>query len=118
MVNTRPGCWTGESNAWWRSGPWGQFTTNSISFTSSLVSASFRFITPRRLVRVNAFNGGTTTSTVTLSCAGNPSKTTSVAPNQLMTIATAWSATCSVVTVGSSNGWDTNFDDIAHDAGP
>ena len=106
------------SNAWWRSGPWGQFTTNSISFTSSVVSASFRFITPRRLVSLKAFNGGTTTSTVTLSCAGNPSKSTAVAPNQLVTITTAWTATCSVVTVGSSNGWDTNFDDIAYDPGP
>ena len=102
------------SNAWWRSGPWGQFTTNSVSFTSSGVSASFRFIAPRRLVSLRAFNGGTTTSTVTLSCAGNPSKTTAVGPNQVLTIATGWSATCSVVTVGSSNGWDTNFDDIAH----
>ena len=105
------------TNAWWRSGPWGQFTTNSVSFTSSGVSASFRFITPRRLVSLKAFNGGTTTSTVTLSCAGSPSRSTAVAPNQLVTITTAWSATCSVVTVGSSNGWDTNFDDITH-AGP
>ena len=106
------------NNAWWRSGPWGQFTTNSVSFTSSGVSASFRFITPRQLVSVKAFNGGATTSTVTLACAGNPATTTAVAPNQLVTITTAWSTTCSVVTVGSSNGWDTNFDDITHSAGP
>ena len=106
------------NNAWWRSGPWGQFTTNSVSFTSSGVSASFRFITPRRVVSVKAFNGGATTSTVTLACAGNPSTTTAVAPNQLVTITTAWSTTCSVVTVGSSIGWDTNFDDITHSAGP
>jgi hypothetical protein len=36
---------------------------------------------------------------------------------QLRTIATGWTAPCSVVTVGSTNGWDTNFDTLVHDAG-
>ena len=104
------------SGGWWGSGPWGQLTTNSVSFTATGVSRSFTFITPRRLVSVKAFNGGSASTTVTLSCAGNPTKTTTVAPNQLVTITTAWSAACSTVTVGSTNGWDTNFDDLAHSA--
>src|SRR5207248_1574602 len=33
-----------------------------------------------------------------------------VAPNQLASIATGWTSACSPVTIGSSNGWDTNFD--------
>jgi hypothetical protein len=54
-------------------------------------------------------------STVTLSCSGNATRTVSVAANQLLTINTAWTISCSTVTVGSSNGWDTNFDDLTYD---
>src|SRR5437868_3462705 len=48
------------SNAWYLSGPWGQFTTNSVSFNSaSITSGGFSFTTPQRLVQIDAFNGGT-----------------------------------------------------------
>jgi hypothetical protein len=103
------------SSVWWLSGPWSQFTTNSISFTSSRTSGSFTFINPRRLISLRAFNGGSAATTVTLSCSGNATRTVSVAANQLLTINTAWTASCSTVTVGSSNGWDTNFDDLTYD---
>jgi hypothetical protein len=103
------------SDAWLLSGPFGQLTTNSISLTESATSGSLRFVTPRRLLSVVAFNGGGGTSTVTLSCAGNPDVTVSVAPNEMLTIESAWTANCSTVTIGSSNGWDTNFDDLTFD---
>jgi concanavalin A-like lectin/glucanase superfamily protein/Big-like domain-containing protein/purple acid phosphatase-like protein len=103
------------SSVWWVSGPWGQFSTNSISFASSRTSGSFTFINPKRLISVRAYNGGSGMSTVTLSCSGSPTKTVSVAANQLLTINTDWTATCSTVTVGSTNGWDTNFDDLIYD---
>jgi hypothetical protein len=103
------------SNLWFVSAPWGQFTTNSISFSSSRMSASLTFVSPKRLLSVRAFNGGGSASTVTLSCSGNPTKTVSVPSNQLVTIATGWTASCSTVTVASSNGWDTNFDDLTYD---
>jgi hypothetical protein len=61
---------------------------------------------------VKAFNGGTSASTVTLACAGNTTKVQSVAANQLLTISTGWTVGCSTVTFGSSNGWDTNLDDL------
>jgi hypothetical protein len=35
----------------------------------------------------------------------------------VVTIATNWTGPCTTVTVTSSNGWNTNFDDIVHDAG-
>jgi hypothetical protein len=103
---------------WIHSAPWGLFATNSISFTATVKSASFKFITPRRLVSVRTFNGGTTASTVTLSCAGNPSRTASIGPNELVTIDTRWSNACATVTLAASNGWNTNFDDITYETVP
>jgi hypothetical protein len=106
------------TNVWWLSGPWGQFTTNSVSFNGSgQTSGAFSFVTPQRVISVKAFNGGTVPSTVTLSCAGNATKTVSVGVNQLTTISTGWTATCTTVTVTSSNGWNTNFDDLTYDGG-
>ena len=101
------------TNAWWLSGPWGRFTTQSVSFNgASPTSASFTFISPRRVVQVDAYNGGGATSTISLSCSGQSTVTTTLAAGQLATIATGWTAACSTVTVSSSNGWDTNFDNL------
>jgi alpha-tubulin suppressor-like RCC1 family protein len=101
------------ANAWYLSGPWRLFTTNSVSFNSGgTTSASLRFISPRRLLHVDAFNGGSSTSTITLACAGQPTVQRTVAPNQVARIETGWLGPCSVLTVGSTNGWDTNFDNL------
>jgi hypothetical protein len=98
---------------WWLSSPWGQFTTNSLSFNGGgPTSEPVVFLSPRRLVQLDAFNGGLIASSITLSCTGQPAVQVSVAPNQRTTIATNWTGTCSTVTVGSSNGWDTNFDSL------
>ena len=103
------------TNRWFLSGPWGHFTTNSISFPSGTPrSATFSFTTPRVLVSLEAFNGGGSASTVTLSCAGNPTATHIVPQGQKVSIATGWVRACGVVTVGSSNSWETNFDNIAY----
>jgi hypothetical protein len=106
------------TNVWYLSGPWSLFTTNSISFNSGAVtSAVFTWATPRRLISLQAFNGGSAASTITLSCAGQTTKTQIVPAGQVVTISTGWSGTCTTVTVGSSNGWDTNFDTLAYDGG-
>ena len=103
------------TNVWWVAAPWGQFTTNSISFNrAGITSGSLSFVIPKRLVSIKAYNGGTTASTITLSCAGNTTTVQSVAVNQLVTISTGWTVGCSTVTVGSSNGWDTNLDDLTY----
>jgi hypothetical protein len=103
------------TNVWWLSSPWGGFTTNSISFNGGgMTSGAFTFMTPKWLVSLKAFNGGTVASTITLSCAGNATKTVSVPVNQLTTITTDWTASCTTVTIGSTNGWDTNFDDLSY----
>jgi hypothetical protein len=106
------------TTAWYLSGAFGQFTTPNISFPNSgPTSATFTFMTPRRLVSIRAYNGGGGSSTVSLSCSGNTTKTQAVAAGQAPTITTGWSSPCTTVTVGSSNGWDTNFDTLIHDSG-
>jgi hypothetical protein len=103
------------SKQWYLSGPYGRFTTNSVGFNGAgPTSAAFTFLSPRRLLQVDAYNGGSTATTVTLSCAGQPTKTQSVAAGQRATISTGWTGTCTTVTVGSTNGWDTNFDNLVY----
>jgi Bacterial Ig domain/Purple acid Phosphatase, N-terminal domain len=106
------------TNVWYLSGPFGSFTTQSISYNgSSATSAPFTFVTPRRLLQLDAYNGGRVSSTISLSCAGQPTKTATVAVGQLSTIATGWTGTCASATIGSTNGWDTNFDNLVIDDG-
>src|SRR6266542_2509784 len=106
------------TNVWYLAGPWEQFTTNSIGFNGAgPTSAPFTFLTPQRLIQVDVYNGGTTQSTVTMSCAGQTTSQAQVAPGQVVTIPTNWSGTCSVVTIASSNGWNTNFDNLVYDNG-
>ncbi|HET9517622.1 MAG TPA: PQQ-dependent sugar dehydrogenase, partial [Actinoplanes sp.] len=103
---------------WYHSGPFGAFTTKNVSFVDAgATSAAFTFVNPRKLLQVEAYNGGGGATTVTLSCAGMPTKQVSVGANQKVTIQTGWTGTCTMVTFGSSNGWNTNFDTIVYDAG-
>jgi len=98
---------------WLLSGPWGQFTTNSISFNGAgITSAAFSFLVTRQLIQLDAYNGGTVASTITLSCAGQPNKLATLAVGQMATIATGWTGACMTVTISSTNGWDTNFDNF------
>src|SRR5437867_4317352 len=48
-----PGVIDWGTNAWYLSAPWGQFTTNSISFNGAApTSASFSLISPRVVIQV------------------------------------------------------------------
>ena len=101
------------SNQWWISGPWGKFTTKSVSFNGGgITNASFKFVSPRKLVQIDAYNGGSSSTTVTLTCDGKSTKTVTLAAGQVMTILTGWTKACTTVTVTSTNGWDTNFDNL------
>jgi hypothetical protein len=98
---------------WYLSAPWGSFTTQSISFNGQgLTSASFTFLGSQRLVQVDVYNGGSVSSTVSLACSGQQTATITVSPGQVATLVTGWSSNCASVTIGSSNGWDTNFDNL------
>jgi hypothetical protein len=101
------------SNAWWLSAPWGGFQTNSISFNGSgPTKGSFTFLSSRRLVSLDVYNGGASPATVTASCSGQPTVTATVPVGTVATIQTGWTAACASVTIGTSNGWDTNFDNL------
>jgi hypothetical protein len=101
------------TNVWFLSGPYGAFRTNSVGFNGNgPLSASFSLVSPKRLVQLDAYNGGPTASTITLSCAGQPTVSVSLASHAQQTIQTGWTGTCASVTLGSSNGWDTNFDNL------
>ena len=106
------------SSGWYLSGPWGQLTSNSVSFSAGPMSASFTFSAPRRLLQIDAYNGGTAPSAVTLACAGQQTVQATLAAGQLTSIATGWTGPCTTVAITSSNGWDTNFDNLAYDSGP
>src|SRR6266540_362546 len=107
------------TNVWFLSGPWLGFTTNSISFNSSgTTSQPITLITPRQLRQIEAFNGGPGSSTVSVSCAGQTTAQVTLAVNQRATLVTNWTGVCSTITIGSTNGWDTNFDNLILDDGP
>jgi hypothetical protein len=101
------------TNQWYLSGPYGAFRTNSIGFNGSgPTSARFTLPAPRRVTQIDAYNGGSGSSTITLSCTGQPTVSITVPARGVVTISTGWTSTCSSVTVGSTNGWDTNFDNL------
>lgn len=101
------------TNGWYLSGPWRQLTTKSVGFNGpGLTSGSFTFLTPRVLLQVDAFNGGTVASTLSFACTGNASVTRTVNVMALVTIQTGWTTPCSSVQVSSSNGWNTNLDNF------
>jgi hypothetical protein len=103
----------GTGSSWWLSGPWGLFTTQSISFNGSTqTSGSFSFLAGNRLVSLQAYNGGTGSTTVTLSCAGQTSAQQAVAAGTVATISTGWTVACTPVTISNTNGWNTNFDNL------
>lgn len=102
------------NNAWYLSGPYGKDGTNSVSFNGAgPTSAELKLLSPRVLMQLDANNGGgTTSSNVTLACSGQPSVSVHLEAGEAKTVVTQWSAPCSTVTISSSNGWFTNFDNI------
>jgi hypothetical protein len=107
------------SGTWFHSGPWGGFSTKSASFNDhATTAAAMTFLTPRRLVSFDAYNGGPSAASITVSCPGQPMVQRTVNAGWVLRIVTPWSGTCTTVTFGASNGWLTNFDNVAYDPGP
>jgi hypothetical protein len=76
----------------------------------------------RRLFSLQAHNNGSTPSQVTLACldgsSGLPTRMVTLAPGEVLTIETGWTSACATVRLGSTNGWDTNFDNVVIDPTP
>jgi hypothetical protein len=66
-------------------------------------------------VSLVAYNGGGTSATVTIACPDQTTKTQTLSAGQISTITTGFSASCTTVTLTTTNGWFTNFDDIVHE---
>src|SRR5260370_95248 len=65
-----------------------------------------------RLLSVDAYNGGSGSSTVTLNCPGQATVQTIVPAGQSLTLQTGWTGACSPVTVSSSNGYFINLKNL------
>ncbi len=95
------------------SAPWQLFTTNSMTFRSgSVTSGTFTVMSGRYLSQLRAYNGGSGSTTVTISCPGQTTKTVSIASGTIQTIATNWTGCTGLVTLSNTNAWATNFDDF------
>jgi glucose/arabinose dehydrogenase len=103
------------SGQWFLAGPTGPLATKSIRFNASWqTNVAFTFMTPRRLVSLQAYNAGTSDDTITLSCGHETPRQVVLTAGQRATIDTAWSGTCGRVTVRTSNGWKTYFDNFTY----
>jgi hypothetical protein len=101
------------TGTWYLSPPWQRLDNNSISFNGDGISSgSFTFLSPHQLVRIDAYNGYDQPATVTLSCSGQPDKQVQLNADEVRTIDTGWSAPCSQVSIVTSNGWGTNFENL------
>ena len=103
------------TGTWYVSPAWGQFTTNSISYSNATIrSGVVSFLSPVRLVSIEAYNGGSARSDITISCPGSNIGTFVNAGSFLKINATNWGSPCSTITITSSNGWETNFDNLTY----
>jgi O-glycosyl hydrolase len=101
------------SGTWYHSGPYGLLGTKNVGFSGpGIASGTLSLLSPRRLVSIHGHNGGDENTTVTLSCPGQATKRADLVRGEVATIITGWSGTCSNITVASTNGWDTNFDNL------
>jgi hypothetical protein len=103
----------GTNGQWYLSAPWGRFTGKSVSFSGpSITSAPIGVFRPWVLTQLTAYNGGSSPTTLDLSCPGQPPRRRLLAIDELAIVATGWTAYCSPVTVTVGNAWFTNFDDL------
>ena len=101
------------TGVWYLAAPYADFHDQSIGYPApGPTSAAFTFLGSQRLVSFEASNGSSVASTVSASCGSETLASTVVPGHALATITTGWTDACSVVTLSSSNGWDTNFDNL------
>jgi hypothetical protein len=103
--------WTGDE--WFLAPSVGKFSTKSITLGGGgQTSGNITFVAPRRLVSLDVYNRASTTATIRLSCAGQPTRSLTVDSQQVITVSTNWTAPCSNVIVSSTAGRLTNFDNL------
>ncbi len=97
---------------WQATDPTGGLTSRNFTYTGSIRTSTFTFSTPKVLVSVRATDPYG--SSVTFSCAGQPTvvRTVPASRNGATTLTTGWSGPCTTVTLASTGGNTTNFDDL------
>ena len=102
-------------NVWSISGPFDRLTTKNITFKEGgRTSGSFRFVAPKRLASIQADNGGPGPATITVSCPGNGAKSVVLGAGQTASIDLGWLASCTNVTLASTSGSRTHFDNFVY----
>ncbi|WP_338279354.1 DUF4082 domain-containing protein [Corallococcus caeni] len=97
---------------WYIASPWGGFDTKSVSFNGGgLTQASLSIFGQRRVLGLEAFTWDSG-ATLTLSCIDLPTLTFPLTAGQVTHVVPSWTAPCTVFTLTTSNGWDTNFDNL------
>jgi hypothetical protein len=77
--------------------------------------AWLRFLEPKRLAGLQAYNGGSETTRLLLWCIGRSNNglvIEHIPAKTLVTIETGWTEPCGWVLVMNSNGWNTSFDNL------
>ncbi|RKH54057.1 DUF4082 domain-containing protein [Corallococcus sp. AB049A] len=100
-------------NRWYIASPWGGFDTRSISFNGGgLTQANLGIVGQRRILGLDAFTWDSG-ATVTLKCIDLPILTFPLTAGEVTHLVPTWTEPCALLTVITSNGWDTNFDNLA-----
>jgi len=109
-------------NSWWVASPTGKLTSRSVSFNGhkspSQTVGSASIGGPYQLNKLDVYNGGTHPADVRIECDSldpQPTASATVAPKELISLATGWNRPCANLLIRSSNGWDTNFDNFDFD---
>ncbi len=90
-------------------------STKSVTFDGALSTGqSFSFSSPSILLSAVLYSNDSVTAMITLSCSGNNPVSKTVATNTHTTFVTNWTTACSTVSVTSSNGWNTNLDNLVY----
>jgi hypothetical protein len=103
---------TNATGDWWHSGPFSGFPTKSLSLRNQETQGTFSYVGGDRILVSLQLTTGWQASTQTLKCPGNPDVVVNLAPDEYRSVATGWTVPCSAVTIVSSNGWGTNYDNL------
>ncbi|RKH56309.1 DUF4082 domain-containing protein [Corallococcus llansteffanensis] len=100
------------TDKWFIATPWGGFDTKSISFNGGgITDAGLSVFGQRHVIGLDAFTWDTG-ATLTLSCLDLPTRTFPLTAGQVTHVVTNWLQPCTVFRIATSNGWDTNIDNI------
>jgi hypothetical protein len=100
--------------SWQISAPAGAFGTFHLIFAGGPGAASFRFLSPRVLVGIDAFNPGPEVAEVRMQCSGGPAYRAALPAGRAQRLSTGWQQPCSEVSVELGGPGPVHFDNLAY----